>query len=189
MWHDPHSFELPSGKVLSKKNASSITLKGCIQMLSPVLWGLVQERAQTHMAFNTRQVSTDSSWYARPRVRTGAQRQTNGSHSCALSRAGTPFWKLWYLLSLLSGPTCFQRASLTLNLSFSFFMLLYHQKHISAIAMVTLILLNCLLLWLAFSTPYFHSTYLSCLMFFAILMQDLCLIHIFILTAWIASDV
>lgn len=67
----------------------------------------------------------------------------------------------WFLLA----STCSHNSSLALNLNFPFFVLLYRQRHISAIAMVTCMLLSCLFLWLAFSTPYFHSTCHSCSIF------------------------
>lgn len=109
-------------------------------------------------------VSTDGTGYGRLCVKSGAKQGTNWSHCSVLSRTGTLL--LIALLSALSsvmkthicptwfllGSTCSQKSSLTLSLRFPSIALLHHWRHISAIAIVILILASYLLIWSSFYT-------------------------------------
>lgn len=53
---DPHSFELLSGKVPSKKDVPALLCSRAVsRCFHTCSWGLIQEQALTHMAFNTRE--------------------------------------------------------------------------------------------------------------------------------------
>lgn len=107
--------------------------------------------------------STNGIRYSRPYVKSGAKQWTNWSYRSVLSRTGTlliallsalpSLMKTWvYPTWFLLRSTCYQKSSPTLSLRFPSTVLFYHWRHISAIAIITLILASYLLTWSSFYT-------------------------------------